>query len=63
MALATDADGCTLGRPKMALILTNDERVRFDSLAHRFRPPPAPGASFADHLACAEDVFAFYRQH
>ena len=26
-----------LGRPKVALILTDEERVRLDSLAHRFR--------------------------
>ena len=26
-----------LGRPKAALILTEDERVRLDSLAHRSR--------------------------
>jgi hypothetical protein len=29
-----------LGRPKVALILTDDERVRLDSLAHRSRTAP-----------------------
>ncbi len=29
-----------LGRPKVALILTDDERVRVDSLAHRSRTAP-----------------------
>jgi hypothetical protein len=29
-----------LGRPKVALILTEDERVRLDSLAHRSRTAP-----------------------
>ena len=32
-----------LGRPKVALILTDDERVRVDSLVHRSRTgPPGP---------------------
>ena len=29
-----------LGRPKVALILTDDERMRLDSLAHRSRTAP-----------------------
>jgi hypothetical protein len=31
-----------LGRPKAALILTDDERVRLDSLAHRAAHRAAP---------------------
>ena len=38
-----------LGRPKVALILTDDERVRLDSLAHRSRTAPHAGAARADH--------------
>ena len=29
-----------LGRPKIALILSDDERMRLDSLAHRSRTAP-----------------------
>jgi hypothetical protein len=36
-----------LERPKVALILTDDERVRLDSLAHRSRT--APQLARADH--------------
>ena len=39
-----------LGRPKVALILTDDERIRLDSLAHRISKGPAPGAARADHF-------------
>jgi transposase len=41
-----------LGRPKVALILTDDERVRLDSLAHRSRTAPHL-ARRADHSRVA----------
>jgi hypothetical protein len=42
-----------LGRPEVALILTDDERVRLDSLAHRSRTAPHL-ARRADHLGVCE---------
>ena len=48
-----------LGRPKVALILTDDERVRLDSLAHRSRTAPHLARRARIILACAEvDSFA-----
>jgi transposase len=43
-----------LGRPKVALILTEDERVRLDSLAHRSRTAPYLARRARIVLACAE---------
>jgi transposase len=43
-----------LGRPKVALILTDDERVRLDSLAHRARTAPHVARRARIILACAE---------
>ena len=43
-----------LGRPKVALILTEDERVRLDSLAHRSRTAPHLARRARIILACAE---------
>jgi transposase len=43
-----------LGRPKVALILTEDERVRLDSLAHRSRTAPHLARRARIVLACAE---------
>jgi transposase len=43
-----------LGRPKVALILTEDERQRLDSLAHRSRSAPAIARRARIILACAE---------
>src|ERR1051325_7953994 len=43
-----------LGRPKVALILTNDERVRLDSLAHRSRTAPHVARRARIILACAD---------
>src|SRR5215831_12232443 len=43
-----------LGRPKVALILTEDERVRLDSLAHRARTAPHLARRARIVLACAE---------
>ena len=43
-----------LGRPKVALILTDDERVRLDSLAHRSRTVPHLARRARIILACAE---------
>jgi transposase len=43
-----------LGRPKVALILTDDERVRLDSLAHRSRTAPHLARRARIILACAE---------
>jgi transposase len=43
-----------LGRPKVALILTDDERVRLDSLAHRSRTAPQLARRARIVLACAE---------
>jgi transposase len=42
------------GRPKIALILTNDERRRLDSLAHRSRSAPQVARRARIILACAE---------
>ncbi|CAN5823147.1 hypothetical protein BH24ACI4_BH24ACI4_11550 [soil metagenome] len=42
------------GRPKVALILTEDERVRLDSLAHRSRTAPHLARRARIILACAE---------
>src|SRR6516164_784395 len=42
------------GRPKVALILTEDERRRLDSLAHRSRSAPALARRARIILACAE---------
>jgi len=42
------------GRPKVALILTDDERRRLDSLAHRSRSAPALARRARIILACAE---------
>ena len=43
-----------LGRPKVALSLTDDERVRLDSLAHRSRTAPHLARRARIILACAE---------
>jgi hypothetical protein len=43
-----------LGRPKVALILTDDERMRLDSLAHRSRTAPHLARRARIILACAE---------
>src|SRR5919106_6406088 len=43
-----------LGRPTVALILTDDERVRLDSLAHRSRTAPHLARRARIILACAE---------
>jgi transposase len=43
-----------LGRPKVALILTDDERVRLDSLAHRSRTAPHIARRARIILSCAE---------
>ena len=45
-----------LGRPKVALILTNDERVRLDSLAHRSRTAPHLARRARIILACADGL-------
>ncbi len=42
------------GRPKVALILTKDERRRLDSLAHRSRSAPHVARRARIILACAE---------
>jgi len=42
------------GRPKVALILTDDERRRLDSLAHRSRSAPQVARRARIILACAE---------
>ena len=42
------------GRPKVALILTDHERVRLDSLAHRSRTAPLVARRARIILACAE---------
>ncbi len=42
-----------LGRPKVALILTDDERVRLDSFAHRSRTAPHLARRARIILACA----------
>jgi transposase len=43
-----------LGRPKVALILTDDERLRLNSLAHRSRTAPHLARRARIVLACAE---------
>lgn len=43
-----------LGRPKVALILTTDERVRLESLAHRSRTAPHLARRARIVLACAD---------
>jgi transposase len=43
-----------LGRPKVALILTDDERVQLNSLAHRSRTAPHLARRARIILACAE---------
>lgn len=43
-----------LGRPKVALILTDDERVRLDSLTHRSRTAPHLARRARIILACTE---------
>lgn len=43
-----------LGRPKVALILTDDERLRLESLAHRSRTAPSIARRARIILACAE---------
>jgi transposase len=43
-----------LGRPKVALIVTDDERMRLDSLAHRSRTAPHLARRARIILACAE---------
>src|SRR5207253_8941741 len=45
-----------LGRPKVALILTDDERVQLDSLAHRSRTAPHLARRARIILACAEGI-------
>src|SRR5437867_11733280 len=42
------------GRPKVALILTDEERRRLDSLAHRSRSAPHVARRARIILACAE---------
>ncbi|MPZ20989.1 MAG: IS630 family transposase [Luteitalea sp.] len=44
------------GRPKVALMLTDDERVRLDSLAHRSRTAPQLARRARIILACAEGL-------
>ena len=43
-----------MGRPKVALILTDDERRRLESLAHRSRSAPVLARRARIILACAE---------
>jgi hypothetical protein len=43
-----------MGRPKVELILTDDERERLQSLAHRSRPAPQLARRARIILACAE---------
>jgi transposase len=45
-----------MGRPKAALILSDDERRRLDSLAHRSRSAPAVARRARIILACAEGI-------
>ncbi len=45
-----------LGRPKVALLLTDDERVRLDSLAHRSRTAPHLARRARIILTCAEGL-------
>ena len=44
------------GRPKIALILTTEERQRLDSLAHRSRSAAAVARRARIILACAEGL-------
>ncbi len=44
------------GRPKVALILTDDERVQLDSLAHRSRTAPHLARRARIILACADGI-------
>src|SRR6188768_3870248 len=44
------------GRPKVALILTDDERRRLDSLAHRSRSAPHIARRARIILACADSI-------
>ena len=44
------------GRPKVALILTNDERVQLNSLAHRARTAPYLARRARIIIACADGV-------
>ena len=44
------------GRPKVALILTDDERVQLDSLAHRSRTVPHLARRARIILVCAEGI-------
>ncbi len=43
-----------LGRPKVALIVTDEERMRLESLAHRSRTAPHLARRARIILACAE---------
>src|SRR5947209_3859050 len=43
-----------LGRPKVALILSDDERARLDSLAHRSRSAPHLARRARIVLACGD---------
>ena len=45
-----------MARPKVALILTDDERVQLDSLAHRSRTVPHLARRARTILACAEGI-------
>ena len=45
-----------MARPKVALILTDDERVQLDSLAHRSRTAPHLARRARIILACAEGI-------
>ena len=45
-----------LGRSKVALILTDDERVQLDSLAHRSRTAPHLARRARIIFACADGV-------
>jgi transposase len=45
-----------MARPKVALILTDDERVPLDSLAHRSRTAPHLARRARIILACAEGI-------
>src|SRR6478609_1315187 len=45
-----------MGRPKVALILTDDERVQLNSMAHRSRTAPYLARRARIILACAEGL-------
>src|SRR5437762_2422346 len=49
-----------LGRPKVPLILTDDERVQLDSLAHRSPTAPHLARRARIILACAEGHETIY---